>query len=81
MEFSISLLKGEGRGLGNVMVARDDINMLGGMDCVTASYAGVAGFNPSEKKQNFVSFSFYHNPPITIYYLICISVIDSLSAR
>ena len=35
----------------------------GGMDCVTASYAGVAGSSPTEKEQKFVPFSFIHNPP------------------
>ena len=35
----------------------------GGMDCVTASYAGVAGSSLSEKEQKFVPFSFIHNPP------------------
>ena len=29
----------------------------GGRDCMTASYAGVAGFSPTEKEQKFVSFS------------------------
>ena len=33
------------------------------MDCVSASYAGVAGSSPTEMEQNFVPFSFYHNPP------------------
>ena len=35
----------------------------GGMNCVTASYAGVAGSSPTEKEQKFVPFSFIHNPP------------------
>ena len=35
----------------------------GGVDCVTAFYAGVAGSSPTEKEQKFVPFSFIHNPP------------------
>ena len=35
----------------------------GGMDCVTASYAGVAASSPTENEQKFVPFSFIHNPP------------------
>jgi len=35
----------------------------GGMDCVTASYAGVAGSSPTGKEQKFVPFSFIRNPP------------------
>ena len=35
----------------------------GGMDCVTASWAGVVNPSPTEKKQKFVHFSFIHNPP------------------
>ena len=35
----------------------------GGMDCVTASYARVAGSSPTEKEQKVVPFSFIHNPP------------------
>ena len=35
----------------------------GGMDCVTASYAGVAGSSPTEKEQKFVPSSFDHNLP------------------
>ena len=42
----------------------------GGMDCVTASYAGVAGSSLTEKVQKFVPFSFIHNPPLPYLYLI-----------
>ena len=38
-----------------------------GMDCMTASYAGVAGSSPTEKEQKFVPFSFIHNPPISMW--------------
>ena len=31
-----------------------------GMDCVTASYAGVASSSPTENEQKFVPFSFIH---------------------
>ena len=41
-------------------------HLSGGMDCVTASYAGVAGSSPTGKEQKFVPLSFVHNPPITI---------------
>ena len=38
----------------------------GGMDCVTAPYAGIVGSSPTEKVQK-VPFSFIHNnPPISI---------------
>ena len=43
----------------------------GGMDCVTASYAGVAGSSPTGKEQKFVPFSFVHNPP---YHYLIVSV-------
>ena len=39
------------------------LGLDGGMDSVTASYAGVAGSSPTEKEQKFVPFSFIHNPP------------------
>ena len=32
----------------------------GGMDCVTASYVGVAGCSPTEKEPKFVPFSFIY---------------------
>ena len=35
----------------------------GGMDCVTALYAGVAVSSSTEKEQEFGRFSFVHNPP------------------
>ena len=35
----------------------------GGMYCMTASYAGVAGSSPTEKEQKFVPSSFDHNLP------------------
>jgi len=35
----------------------------GGMDCVTASYAGVAGSSATENEQKLVPFSFIRNPP------------------
>ena len=34
----------------------------GGMDCVTASYVGVACSSPTEKEQKFVPLSFIHIP-------------------
>ena len=37
------------------------------MDCVTASYAGVAGSSPIEKEQKFVRSSFIPNPPPILY--------------
>ena len=43
----------------------------GGMDCVTASYAGVAGSSFIEKEQQFEPFSFYHNLP---YHYLIVSV-------
>jgi len=39
----------------------------GGMDCVTALYAGVAGSSPTGKEQKFVPFSFIHNPPLSLF--------------
>ena len=39
------------------------MNLGGGMDCVTAFHAGVAGSSPTGKEQKFVPFSFIHNPP------------------
>ena len=41
------------------------------MDCVTASYAGVAGSSPTEKEQKFVPFSFIHNPPLSLFNRFC----------
>ena len=38
------------------------VHLSGGMDCLTASYAGVAGSSPTEKEQKFVPFSLIHNP-------------------
>jgi len=44
------------------------------MDCVTASYAGVAGSSPTGKEQKFVPFSLIHNPPYL--YLMKLELID-----
>ena len=42
----------------------------GGMDCVIASYAGVADSSPTEKEQKFVRFSFIHSPPLSLNALL-----------
>ena len=51
------------------------------LDCVTASYAGVAGSGPTEKEQKFVRFSFIHNHPSYLYLLDSVSSSRSYSSR
>ena len=50
---------------------RNNQHLGGGMNCVTASYAGVAGFSPTGKEQKFVPFSFIHNPPLSLFISFC----------
>ena len=51
-----------------------EITLGGGMDYVTASYAGVAGPSLTEKEQKFVPFSFIHNPPLlSLFTLLSLS--------
>ena len=40
----------------------NNAHLWGGMDCVTALYAGVADFSPIEKEQ-FVRFSLFQSAP------------------
>ena len=42
-------------------------HLNGGMDCVTASYAGDANSSPTEKEQKFAHFSFIHNRPPSLF--------------
>ena len=50
---------------------KKNAHLGGGMDCVTALYAEVTSFNPTEKEQEFVRFSFYHDP---LYHYLIVSV-------
>ena len=42
-------------------------NLSGEMDCVTASYAGVAGSNPLKRSRNLCLFHSFIIPPISIF--------------